>query len=260
MGARPRRAFVHASHPSPPPTWEETLAAGVEGLAVRFGVRVDRLVLRRGAPLVAIEVTGTFPDPRPPLRRSGARPGDGVYITGTLGDAAGALAGAATLAARLDYPEPRVPAGIAIRGLATSAIDVSDGLCADLGHVLRASGGVGATLETARLPLSAGLLAACGRERATELALAGGDDYELAFTVPPEREHLLAAARLEVPATRIGVIEGRAGLRCLDADGRPRPVPAGYEHFTSGGVAAGAGTEIEIGAEIGGGAGTARGQ
>ena len=240
MGARPRRALAHASHTDPPPAWEEGLAAGIEGLAARFDVRVDRTALRRGAPLVSIEVTGTFPDSHPPLLRSGARPGDGVYVTGTLGDAAGALAGVAALTARLDFPEPRVPAGMALRGLATSAIDISDGLCADLGHVLRASGGVGATLETARLPLSAVLLAAFGPERATELALAGGDDYELAFTVPPERERLLAAARLEIPATRIGVIELRAGLRCLDPDGRPRPIPPGYEHFTSGGAAAGA--------------------
>ena len=241
MGARPRCALAHASHPDPPPAWEEELAAGIEGLAERFGVRVERPPLQHGGPLVAIEVTGTFPDSRPPLRRARARPGDAIYVTGTLGDAAGALAGVAALAARLDFPEPRVPAGMALRGIATSAIDVSDGLCADLGHVLRASGGVGATLESARLPLSTELLAACGPERAIELALAGGDDYELAFTVSPDRERLLAAAPLEIPITRIGVIEDRAGLRCLGPDGRPRPVPAGYEHFTSGGAAAGAG-------------------
>ena len=241
MGAQPRCALAHASHPDPPPAWEDELVAGLAELAARFGVRVDRPVLRRGAPLVTVEVTGTFPDARPPLRRSGANPGDGVYVTGTLGDAAGALAGVAALADRLDYPEPRVPAGMALRGLATSAIDVSDGLCADLGHVLRASGGIGATLETARLPLSAELLAAFEPERATELALAGGDDYELAFTVPPERERLLAAAPLDAPVTRIGAIEHRPGLRCLDPDGRSRPAPSGYEHFTSGGAGAGSG-------------------
>ena len=124
-------------------------------------------------------------------------------------------------------------AGIALRGIATSAIDVSDGLAADLEHVLRASG-AGASIEAARLPLSAALLAAFGRERATDLALAGGDDYELAFTVPPERERLLAEAPLEVPVTRIGTIERGSGLRCLGADGRTRPVPRGYEHFATG--------------------------
>ncbi len=230
MGARPRRALVHASHPEPSAAWEAAFAAGIEGLAERFGVRVDRGRVRKGPLMVTVEAAGTFPDARPPLRRSGARPGDAVYVTGTLGDAAGALEGAAALSGRLDLPEPRVAEGLALRGIATSAIDVSDGLCADLGHVLRASG-VGASLETARLPLSEALLAARGRTRATDLALAGGDDYELVFTVAPEREPLLAAAPLEVPIARIGAVVRTRGLRCLDPDGRPRPVPAGYEHF-----------------------------
>ena len=233
MGARPRRALVHAAHPEPSAAWEEAFAAGIEGLAERFGVVVERGRLRMGPLVVAVEATGTFPDDRPPLRRSGARSGDAVYVTGTLGDAAGALEGAAALAGRLDLPEPRVAAGLALRGIATSAIDVSDGLCADLGHVLRASG-VGASLETARLPLSDALVAARGPVRATELALAGGDDYELVFTVAPEREPLLAAAPLDVPITRIGVVASPPGLRCLDPDGRPLPVPPGYEHFAAG--------------------------
>ena len=233
MGASPRWAFVHAARPDPSPDWEEAFAAGLEGLAARFGVRVERGRIREGPLVVAIEAAGTFPDPRPPLRRSGAQPGDAVYVTGTLGDAAGALEGAGALAERLDFPEPRVAAGLALRGIATSAIDVSDGLCADLGHVLRASG-CGASLETARLPLSEALVAAFGRERATDLALAGGDDYELGFTVAPEREPLLAAAPLDVPVTRIGVVERTPGLRCVEPDGRPRPVPAGYEHFAPG--------------------------
>ena len=242
MGARPRRALAHVAHPDPPEAWEDELAAGIEELAGRFGVQVDRRPLRRGPLLAAVEVAGTFPDSRPALRRAGARPGDGVYVTGTLGDAAAALEGVATLSGRLDLPEPRVPAGLALRGIASSAIDVSDGLCADLGHVLRASG-VGASLDTAHLPLSAELLAARGRMRATDLALAGGDDYELAFTVPADRERLLAVARLEVPIARIGIIEREPGLRCLDPGGVPRPVPAGYEHFASGRGAAAAGAE-----------------
>ena len=233
MGAQPRCALVYAAHPAPSAAWEEAFSAGIEDLAERFAVRIDRRPVRRGPLLVAIEVTGTFPGSAPPLRRSGARPGDLVYVTGTLGDAAGALGGAGALAARLDRPEPRVTAGLALRGIATSAIDVSDGLCADLGHVLRASE-AGATLEAARLPLSGELLAAYGRERATDLALGGGDDYELAFTVPPGREKLLAGAQLGVAVSRIGVIERGPGLRCLDPHGRPRSVPAGYEHFAPG--------------------------
>ena len=233
MGAQPRRALVHAAHPAPAPAWEEAFAAGIEELAERFAVRIDRRPVRQGPLLVAIEVAGTFPGSAPPLLRSGARPGDLVYVTGTLGDAAGALGGAGALAARLDRPEPRIAAGLALRGIATSAIDVSDGLCADLGHVLRASG-AGATLEAARIPLSGELRAAYGRERATDLALGGGDDYELAFTVPPGREKLLAGAELGVAVSRIGVVERGPGVRCLDADGRPRSIPAGYEHFVAG--------------------------
>ena len=234
MGARPRRALVHLAHPDPPVAWEDELMAGLQRLAAHYRVEVDRTAPRRAPLSVTVEVAGTFPGTaRPPLRRSGARPGDAVYVTGTLGDAAGALAGAPALAGRLDRPEPRVAAGMALRGIATSAIDVSDGLAADLGHMLRASG-AGAAVEAARLPLSAALLSAFGPERATDLALAGGDDYELAFTVPPERERLLAEAPLEVPVTRIGTIERGSGLRCLGADGGPRPVPRGYEHFAAG--------------------------
>ena len=234
MGARPRRALVHLAHPDPGEGWEREFAAGLGALAARFTLRVDREATRRAPLTVTVEVAGTFPDPaRPPLRRSGARPGDAVYVTGTLGDAAGALAGALALAGRLDLPEPRVAAGMALRGIATSAIDVSDGLAADLGHVLRTSG-AGASIEATRLPLSAALLAAFGPERATDLALAGGDDYELAFTVPPERERLLAEAPLEVPVTRVGTIERESGFRCFGADGGPRPVPRGYEHFATG--------------------------
>ena len=234
MGALPRRALVHAAHPEPSAAWEEDFTAGVHELAERFSVRIDRSPVRRGPLLVAIEVAGTFPDSRLPLRRSGARPGDRIYVTGTLGDAAGALHGTTRLLGRLERPEPRIRAGLALRGVATSAIDISDGLCADIGHVLHASG-VGASIEAARLPLSHELLSAHGTARATELALAGGDDYELAFTVPAKREHHLADAPLEVPISRIGIVERRPGLRCLDADGRPRPVPAGYEHFADEG-------------------------
>ena len=230
MGARPRCALVHVSHPSAPRGWEEALGAGINELAARFSVRVSRGAVHRGPLLVAVEVAGTFPDERPPLRRSGARPRDAIYVTGTLGDAAGALAGASALDARLDRPEPRVETGLALRGIATSAIDVSDGLGADLGHVLAASG-VGARIDIRRLPLSPELVTAFGRERAVDFALAGGDDYELAFTVPPERERLLATLPRTAPVTRIGVVERQPGLRCLDARGEPRSIPAGYEHF-----------------------------
>ena len=170
------------------------------------------------------------------LLRSGARPGDRVFVSGTLGDGAAGLglvaAGeqhAATVAQRylrdrFLRPEPRVELGLALARVATAAIDVSDGLIADLSHICEASG-VAADIQSERLPLSTELLACCGREKSEELALSGGDDYELCFTLP-------AGARLAADGfCEIGVITAGAGVRVLER-GRPRPPrPAGYRHF-----------------------------
>ena len=131
------------------------------------------------------------------MRRDGAQPGDGIYVTGTPGDAGLALAAAFGKAAvapeyrgyiqeRLDRPEPRIAEGLALRGIASAAVDVSDGLAQDLGHILERSR-VGARLDVDRLPLSPALTASLDRDAAIVTALAGGDDYELCFTVPPER-------------------------------------------------------------------------
>jgi thiamine-monophosphate kinase len=175
------------------------------------------------------------------LGRGGAAPGDRILVTGTLGDAGLALAaeGAtmtqearAFLQIRLARPEPRLAAGIALRGLASAAIDVSDGLVADLGHILTASG-AGARLMVDDLPLSRVLAEKLPRERAWELALSSGDDYELCFTVAPD-----ALARvddrlrdLDCGFTAIGTVTAKVGLQCLRADGSClRPAP-GYRHF-----------------------------
>ena len=170
------------------------------------------------------------------LRRSGARPGDALYVSGTVGDAALALAlpdAGAALAKRFRRPEPRVALGRALVGVATAAIDVSDGLVADIGHLCRASG-VGARLAAAAVPLSA---AARARLRASpgllETVLAGGDDYELAFTVPPARRAGLAA--LPAPVTEMGAIEGGAGVAVIGEDGAPLALArAGWRHFAGG--------------------------
>ena len=167
------------------------------------------------------------------LRRSGARPGDALYVSGTVGDAALALAlpdAEAALAERFRRPEPRIALGRALVGVATAAIDVSDGLVADIGHLCRASG-VGARVAAAAVPLSA---AARARLRAApallETVLAGGDDYELAFTVPPARRAGLAA--LPAPVTEIGAIEGGAGVAVIGEDGAPMALArAGWRHF-----------------------------
>lgn len=241
-GVRPDASSAGIAEP-PVPDWAGAFLEGLTDLARRHGVTLAALH-RVEAPLrVTVEVYGHVPAGAATLRR-GARPGDGVYVSGTVGDAGLALEALvggkalplATLEAvrtRLDRPEPRVTLGLALRGLASAAIDVSDGLAADLGHVLDASG-VGAEIEAARLPLSAAVREAVDLPTAWRLALAGGDDYELAFTVPPQREDEVefASRATGVQVTRIGRVVDRPGLACLTPDHSPFPIPRGYEHFT----------------------------
>jgi thiamine-monophosphate kinase len=187
------------------------------------------------------------------LRRDTARSGDLIYVTGTLGDAALSLqilqqrlqcsvADAGYLQRRLERPEPRVMESVSLRGVASAVIDISDGLVADLGHILEASG-VGATLYIDRLPLS-DALCACrqadssghGPDWWDALALGGGDDYELCFTVPSDRQAMLGMRSSETscPWTRVGVVETLKGLRCVGRDGRPVvPRQCGFEHFSA---------------------------
>ena len=179
------------------------------------------------------------------LRRDGARVGDDVWVSGTLGDARLALEvfrGRLALPAEafehtrraMECPQPRVALGRALRGLARSAIDLSDGLLGDLGHILRRSG-VSARLERDRLPTSA-WLAAQPEALQRQCLLAGGDDYELLFTAPAGRGDEVARAAREagVPVTRIGRIVVTPGLACHGPDGAPLAVPHGYEHFKPG--------------------------
>lgn len=202
------------------------------------------------SPVLTISITalGTVP-PAQALRRDGAHAGDEVWVSGTLGDARlalGALQGRwtlppavlATARARLERPAPRLALGQALRGVASACIDISDGLAGDLGHILRASG-VGACLDAAALAACLAARAALqpwpqNCPSALQLALAGGDDYELAFTAPPAaREKVLAAAQQAGCAVHcIGTIEASCGLRLRHADGRTEETPAhAFEHF-----------------------------
>jgi thiamine-monophosphate kinase len=175
------------------------------------------------------------------LLRSGARAGDDVWVSGTLGDAALGLevlrgelnvtaAARPYLIGRYRLPQPRLALGQALRGIAHAAIDVSDGLVADLGHILETSG-VGAELRAEALPLSAPTRDLPG---ARDAALSGGDDYELLFTAPPNRRAAIAALsrQLDLPLTHIGEIRAGTGLRVLDAAGQEIQVEhAGWQHF-----------------------------
>lgn len=176
-----------------------------------------------------------FAEPGRLLRRSGARPGDAVCVSGAVGDAALALAlpdAPDALWRRFRAPEPRIALGRALAGTATAAIDVSDGLVADLGHVCAASG-VGARVDAASAPLSAAARDCLRRSpELIETVLCGGDDYELLFALPPDRLDLLGA--LPTPACRIGVFTDGRDVTVLDSTGAPLAfAAAGWRHFRS---------------------------
>lgn len=243
MGAQPRWVTLALRLPDgQPSTWFDQFMEGFETLARTHGVVVTAVDVASGPLSITVEALGAAPAGAS-LRRAGARAGDRVFVSGTLGDAACALQqrlsghdrdAVPALRQRLDRPQPRLALGQLLRGRASSAIDISDGLAADLGHILDASG-VGATLWAARLPLSETLRACASGDQALAWALAGGDDYELCFTVPPARCQALRDALhgCEVAVTEIGVVDAQPGLRVLDAEGREvHPGRGGYDHFS----------------------------
>ncbi len=244
MGADPAFALLALILPEAPGDgWLAAFADGWNALAAIHGVALAGGDTTRG-PALSLTVTciGEVLQGRA-LRRDGAQPGDGIFVTGTLGDAAGGLAAwsrrdavdVEPLIQRLLRPAPRLAIGQCLRGLASAAIDVSDGLGADLDHVLAASG-VAADVVVDRLPISDALRALVGDERALALAVAGGDDYELCFTVPGvDAPALTALANAgDVAITRIGTITEGSGLHWRDGNGRTVDLPvAGWDHFAS---------------------------
>ena len=243
MGATPRWATLAIALPAADDAWLAAFARGLYRIADQYGIEVVGGDTTRGPLTISITAIGEVP-PGAALRREGARPGDDVWISGTLGSAALALAyrqgrlfmeqvDAAKVLPALYLPTPRVELGIALRGIATAAIDVSDGLLADLGHILERSA-VGATLEFAALPTLPVAQAYLHEAVARDCVLAGGDDYELCFTAPAERRDAVAAAAQAagVTVTRIGTITADPGVAVTDADGRPLAIDkTGYDHF-----------------------------
>jgi thiamine-monophosphate kinase len=244
MGAEPRWALLAAALPGADEEWIAAFCRGFFGLAQRFGVDVIGGDTTRGPLNLAPTVLGEVPAGQA-LTRSGARPGDTIWVSGTPGLAALGLArlqGRTELApawrerclAALHRPEPRVELGQALRPLAHAVIDVSDGLLADLGHILERSA-VSAVLELEALP-EAALAAAPSAEFGRACLLGGGDDYELTFTAAPEDDRAVAAAgrRLGIALTAIGEIGGGpAGeIRLVDGAGNAvRLPPVGFDHF-----------------------------
>ena len=241
MAATPAWCTLSLSLPQSDAAWLDGFLDGFLALAAQHDVALIGGDTTRGPLSICVTAHGLV-DPRGALLRSGARIGDDVWVTGTLGDAAGALrqwqAGGpvdAALRMRLDRPTPRVTAGLRLAGIAHACIDISDGLLADLGHLCRASR-VGAELDIDALPASEALLATTfDPETRRVLQTAGGDDYELCFTAPKTARLAVEDAMhaSDLPATRIGRITGDAGKPVLqDGDGADwLPPRAGYVHF-----------------------------
>lgn len=250
MGATPAWATLALTLPQGDPRWVAEFAEGFAALAREFKFALVGGDTTQGPLSVTLTVHGFVPDGAA-LLRSGARAGDAVFVTGTLGDAAAGLrcldknysdadhllsAPAGTreaLIERLHRPVPRVAQGLALRGHASACIDISDGLFADLGHICTASG-VGAELDADALPSSPALLAVFDADARRAFQLGGGDDYELCFTAKEgEAVSLLGdLARSGCGATRVGRIVAEPGVRVSAAAGNPVPIAkAGWEHF-----------------------------
>jgi len=241
VGAEPAWATLALTMPAADARWLRAFAAGLAALATAEDVRLVGGDLTRGPLSITVQVHGFVPEDHA-LRRGGARPGDLVCVSGAIGDAGLALRHIARgehldeyLRRRLERPTARVALGEVLRGVATAAIDLSDGLAADLSHILEASD-VGARIELDRLPLAdqvAGAVAATGD---WGLPLGSGDDYELCFTLPPDhaRELPVLAAAAGCPLTQIGEIDEGDGLRFVKPDGGHwHPRGTGYDHFAA---------------------------
>ena len=249
-GAKPLAFTLALALPQADEGWLEGFSRGLFALADAHDCELIGGDTTRGPLAICITVFGEVP-PGQALLRSGARAGDDLYVTGTLGDARLALEvfrGTRSLPQpafdaariRMETPTPRVALGLALRGVATAAADISDGLVGDLGHILKASR-VGACIDTS---IAINLIANRGHltmgngqfdaETALECVLAGGDDYELVFTAPPAARNRVkaAAVQAQTPVTRIGRIEAGSGLRLVDAAGQTVTRRfASFDHF-----------------------------
>lgn len=249
-GAKPQAFTLALALPRVDEAWLAGFSKGLLALADAHGCELVGGDTTQGPLNICITVFGEVPAGQA-LLRSGARAGDDIYVSGTVGDARLALEALlghihlpdellAQARLRLERPTPRVALGLALRGIASSAMDVSDGLLGDFGHILKASG-VGAIIRTDEtiklIAASAYPSSARGQLKQKLLhqcTLAGGDDYELLFTAPPQHRAAVAeaATQSQTPVTRIGQVEAAPGLRLLDAQGMPVENRfASFDHF-----------------------------
>lgn len=242
MGADPAWVTLALTLPRVDEAWLEAFCRGFARLAARYQVQLVGGDTTRGPLSITLQVHG-FVEPGWALRRDRATAGELVYVTGTLGDAGLALLAArggfdagdrlAALSRRLEWPEPRIAVGRALRDLASAAIDISDGLLADLGHICQRSG-VGATIRQAAIPLSGAVEAYLRGGGDWAIPLGAGDDYELCLIIPAEHQQQVEALGegLDCPLSLIGQLEAGSGVRCVDAAGNPvADLQGGYDHF-----------------------------
>jgi thiamine-monophosphate kinase len=251
MGATPRWATLALALPEANAAWLEPFARGFLQLAKRYRIDLIGGDTTRGPLTICVQIMGEVPAGAA-LRRDGAQPGDEIWVSGQLGDAALVLAHldhsivlepheVAMYVSRLHEPAPRVGLGRALLGVAHSCIDISDGLAADLGHILERSQ-VAAVVELARVPRSRLIDRKLPTPVALRALLAGGDDYELCFTAPPERrgEILQIGKRVGIALTTVGRIEAGSGLAVLDeADQAVDIGVTGWDHFGASARASG---------------------
>ncbi|OFZ70548.1 MAG: thiamine-phosphate kinase [Betaproteobacteria bacterium RBG_16_58_11] len=243
MGATPRWALLSIALPEVNERWLSRFTEGWFALADQQGVALIGGDTTKGPLTLSVTIMGEVAKGQA-LRRSGAKVGDEIWVSGTLGDAALALAylqrriqiaphDAAVLLPRLHAPTPQVKLGQKLLGLAHSAIDISDGLLADLGHILELSG-VGAQICVAALPVSENVRGYLHDEVARNAVLAGGDDYELCFTAPAKQHDAIVrmGRRLKLPLTCIGEITRQRKLVVLDENNHPLTLKEqGFDHF-----------------------------
>jgi thiamine-monophosphate kinase len=242
MGADPQVFTLALTLPHNDLDWLEQFAGALAEMAAELNIVLVGGDLTRGPLTVTVHVSGLLRQGTG-LLRSGAKPGDHIYVSGTLGDAAAGLEylvdGKRDTGEDIDYlvarfcrPQPRITLGKELVNIASAAIDISDGLMADLAHICHAST-VGARVEAARVPLSVALKKTLSAVRARELALNGGDDYELCFTVPPALAGRLTgiSEKTGIALCRIGSITGDREITCIGPDGEPVITGRGYQHF-----------------------------
>ncbi len=244
MGAEPAWLLLNLTLPEFDDIWLERFSRGLFNLVDEFEMTLAGGDTCRGPLNIGVTAAGWVPENQA-LTRSGAKPGDDVFVSGTLGDAAMGLriyrnecetdisdVNKRYLLSRLNRPIPRVALGQRLRDIASASIDISDGLYADAGHIAELSG-VGMKIHLKNLPISDAFKACCAPTVDLELAVIGGDDYELCFTVPPEhsRRVQIIAQELDLALTKIGRVTEHTGVRFMNNEDEWVPAKSGYDHF-----------------------------